>query len=253
MGNVHQYYLKHIADKTGYRATWEPNKPLTLGAIVKINKGVFAILSSLEKEGIPFEVLEDSSEGTLDYSSSETVQIGIKAAGQIPAAGSVLSAADAGFSIDFGSDKSILFQADKTKTHQINNIASIEREVIKRVGEGRWDKNWLIVTELLEADTATIIVSFSTNSKIEIKANANVGASQLKLTDASLELSVVSEKGSLFKAVASKGITPLYRVMGYHHPLFGKGQLKTRSLEGPPAEQFGVQEFDPAELEDNLN
>lgn len=251
MGNVHTYYLKHIADKTGYRATWEPNKPLPLGAIVRIDKGVFTILSSLEKEGIQVEVLEDSSEGTLDYSSSETVQIGIKASGQIPAAGSVLSAADAGFSIDFGSDKSILFQADKTKTHQISNVASIEREVIKRVGEGKWNKEWLIVTELLEADTATIIVSFSTNSKIEIKANANVGGAQLKLTDASLGLSVVSEKGSLFKAVASKGITPLYRVMGYRHPLFGKEQLKTRSLEGPQDEQFSIQKFDPAELEDN--
>ncbi|RAI75909.1 hypothetical protein HMF3257_20220 [Spirosoma telluris] len=249
MANIHQFYLEHMASKTGYRATWEPNRPLTIGAIVKLEQGVFSIQSSLEKEGIPMEVMDDTSEGVLDYSSSGSVQVGVKAAGQAPLAGSALTDADAGFSIDFSSDKSILFQADKTKTIQITNLGAIEREVIQRVNAGSWPKDWLIVTQLMQATTATIIISFSSNSKIDLKASANVGTPQLKLTDASLGLSVVSEKGSHFKSIAANGITPLYRVVGYRHPLFGHEQLSNRDdADELKKEQFRIQPFDPAEL-----
>lgn len=251
MANIHQFYLEHMASKTGYRATWEPNRPLTIGAIVKLEKGVFTILSSLEKEGVTMDLMDDVSEGTLDYSSTGSVQIGVKLAGQAPIAGSALTEADAGFSIDFTSEKSILFQADKTKTIQIINMGAIEREVIKRVNDGSWQKDWLIVTQLMQAETATIIISFSSNSKIDLKASANVGVGKLKLTDASLGLNTVSEKGSHFKAIAAQGITPLYRVMGYRHPLFGKEQLSTKgATDEVQNEQFGVQDFKPEELED---
>ncbi|GAB3929607.1 hypothetical protein [Larkinella terrae] len=250
MANIHQFYLEHMASKTGYRATWEPNRPLFIGAIVTLEKGVFTIQSSLEKEGIPMEVMDDLSEGTLDYSSTGSVQIGVKLAGQAPLAGSVLSDADAGFSIDFASEKSIVFQADKTKTIQITNMGAIEREVIKRVKAGQWVKEWAIVTQLVQATTATIIISFSSNSKIDLKASANVGTPQLKLTDASLGLTVANEKGSHFKAIASSGITPLYRVAGFRHPLFGRPQLSNRSDADELAkEKFRIQPFDPAELE----
>ena len=249
MASIYQFYLEHMATKTGYRATWEPNRPLTIGAIVKLEKGVFSIQSSLGKEGIPMEVMDDTSKGVVDYSSSGSVNIGVKAAGQAPLAGSALTNVDAGFSIGFASDKSVLFQADKTKTLQITNLGAIEREVIQRVNDSRWPKDWLIVTQLVQAATATIIISFSSNSKIDLKASANVGTPQLKLTDASLGLSVVNEKGSHFKAIAANGITPLYRVMGYRHPLFGHEQLSTKSdAEELKKEQFRIQPFDPAEL-----
>ena len=250
MANIHQFYLEHMASKTGYRATWEPNRPLTIGAIVKLERGVFSIQSNLEKEGIPMEVMDDTSEGVVDYSSSGSVKIGVKLAGQAPLAGSALTDVDAGFSLDFASDKSILFQADKTKTIQITNLGAIEREVVQRVNDGRWPKDWLIVTQLMQAASATIIISFSSNSKIDLKASANVGTSQLKLTDASLGLNVVSERGSHFKAIAANGITPLYRVMGYRHPLFGHAQLSTRGDE-VKKDQFRLQPFDPAELQEN--
>ena len=39
MANIHQFYLEHMASKTGYRATWEPNRPLTIGAIYRPHPG----------------------------------------------------------------------------------------------------------------------------------------------------------------------------------------------------------------------
>jgi hypothetical protein len=109
---------------------------------------------------------------------------------------------------------------------------------------------------LLEAENATIIISYSKNSKIELKASADVGSGQFKLTNAALGLNIASEQGSHFKAIAQHGVTPLYRVMGYRHPLFGREGLGTRGVitettkKQQEQDHFQVQPFDPRELAD---
>ncbi len=247
--NIHQFYLKHIANQTGYRATWEPNRPLYVGAIGKLENGVFTIFSSLEKEGIIPEVMEDESEGFWDYTSHDSMDIGIKLAGKAPIAGSVLADADAGFTLDFKSQDAVVFQADKTLTHQIVNMGAIEKEIIQKYRNGDWPKDWLVINQLVEAESATIIISNSSNNQIDLKASANVGTTNLKLTDASLGLHVVRERGSSFKILAKNGITPLYRVMGIRHPLFGKPQLNTKeAVLLPDDDTLEVQEFDPDEV-----
>lgn len=247
--NIHQFYLKHIATQTGYRATWEPNRPLYIGAVGKLEDGVFTIFSSLEKEGIVAEIMKDESAGVWDYTSSDSVNIGIKLAGQIPAAGSALTEADAGFTLDFKSQDAVVFQADKTLTHQIVNMGAIEREIIQKYRNDAWPKDWVVVTQLIEAESATIIISNSSNNQIDLKASANVGTANLKLTDASLGLQVVRERGSSFKVLAKNGITPLYRVMGIRHPLFGKPQLNTKeAIVLPDDNTLEIQAFDEDEL-----
>jgi len=248
--NIHQFYLRHIAKQTGYRANWEPNRPLFVGAIGKLEDGVFTIFSDLEKEGIMAEIKKDESEGFWDYTSNDTVQIDIKLAGQAPIAGSFLAEADAGFTLNFKSEEAVVFQADKTLTHQIVNVGAIEKAVIPKYRADEWPKDWVIITQLIEAESATIIVSNSRDNQIDLKATANIGTANLKLTDASLGLNVVRERGSSLKILAKSGITPLYRVMGIRHPLFGKPQLSTKeAIVLPNDDALEVQDFDPAELE----
>ncbi|RYD98719.1 MAG: hypothetical protein EOP50_04730 [Sphingobacteriales bacterium] len=251
MASPFKFYLKHISSKSGYRANWEPNKPLQLGMIGKLTDGVLDVVSTLEQEGLTPKILKDDSLGELDYTSNDTVDIGIKLGGSAPVAGSVLSQAEAGFFLDFHGENAVVFQVKDTLTHQIINMGELEKEIIKRYKEGAWPKDWVIITQLLEAVSATIIVSNSSNNKIELKASANVGTPNLKLTDASLGLSVAREKGSSLKVIAQQGIMPLYRVMGVRHPFLGKPNVGAKGEEVEVSEEtFSYQDFDPAELED---
>jgi hypothetical protein len=247
-----KFYLSHISGNAGYRANWEPNRPLELGMIGKLTNGVLDIVSTLQQEGLEPEVLKDVTPGEIDYTSNQTVDIDIKLAGKAPAVGSVLTEADAGFVIDFKSENAVVFQVKDTFTHQIVNVAKMEREIVARFKDNKWPKDWLIITQLLEAVSATIIVSNSSNNRIEFKATANAGTANLKLTDANLGLTVAKEKGSSLKVIAQQGITPLYRVMGIRHPLFGKIQLDSKGIapEAAREEKFKYQDFDPRELED---
>lgn len=250
MANPSKFYLQHMNDKTGYRATWDPGRPLKIGQIGKLDQNnVFNVFSSLEKEGIPIEVMSDPSAIAMDYTSHENINITAKLSGSAPIAGSVLSDVDAGFNFEFKSDKSIVFQTSGHKTHQITNLAEIENHILEKFDNGNWDRDWLIITQLVEADTATIIISNSSNGSLDLKAKASVAAGDLKLTDASLGLTVAKEKGSTLKYIAQSGLTPLYRLMGIRHPLFGKAHLATRTdREEVQKEEFKIQEFDLGEI-----
>jgi hypothetical protein len=252
MAVPYKFYLNHISSNAGYRATWEPNKPLELGMIGKLSNGIFDVVSTLEQEGLAPKVLKDLTPGEFDYTSHQTVDIGIKLGGAAPIAGSVLTDVDAGFVIDLKSENAVVFQIKDSLTHQIVNMGELEKEIISRFKNNVWPKNWLIITQLVEAVSATIIVSNSNNNRIELKATANAGTQTLKLTDVSLGLNVAKEKGSNLKIIAQQGITPLYRAMGIRHPLFGKPQLSARGEEAKELqeENFRFQDFDPGEIQE---
>jgi len=236
--------------KAGYRASWDPGKPLKIGFVGRLDKsGVFSIFTSLEKESIPVETQVDDTTTDMDYTSNESVSITAKLSGTIPAAGSALTNADAGFTFEFKSEASVVFQSQGNQTNQLTNLAEIKKLILAKYRDGNWDKDWLVVTELVKAKAATIIISNSTNGTLELKANANVGTTNLKLTDLSLGLSVAKERGSTLKYIAQEGLTPLYRVMGIKKPLFSQTDIVIKGTEEIEDSDFEIQEFDERELE----
>ncbi len=152
-------YLKEMHNQFRYRANWEPNKPLQIGDIAILEKGILSIRSSLEKEGIPMEVRIDEKEGSLKYNSSGSVEVKTKLSGDATIPNSALGELDAGFSINFSRSKSVVFQVNGTRTHIITNVGEIEKEVLRRFASNSWPKDWVIITELVEGYEGTIIIS----------------------------------------------------------------------------------------------
>ncbi len=230
MVNPSKFYLSHMHTQTKYRATWDPTKQLKIGYIGKLENGVLNIYSSLGKEGIAIESSVEENGSSMDYTSHDSVSITAKISGTAPAAGSVLSETDAGFSFEFSGDNSIVFQTGNHRTHQLINLAEIEEAILEKYREGNWAKDWVIVTEVIEVDAATIIISNSSNGRLELKASASIGLNKMTLTDAALNLSVAREQGSTLKYIAQNGLTPLYRVMGLRSPWLGNTHLTTKGV-----------------------
>ena len=243
-------YLKEMHSKFQYRANWEPNKPLKIGDIGILEKGVFSHRSSLEDEKIPMDVRVDENEGSLKYNSSGSVDIKSKLSGEATIPNSALGELDAGFSISFSREKSIVFQVNGTKTYMITNVGAIEREVLQRFMANQWPKDWVIITELVEGKEGTIIISNSSSSSIDLKANGDISAAgALNVASTDLGLSVVSKKNIGTEIIGKQGLTPLYRAAGIKKSIFGKasgleskGDLSVGNLEALP--------FDESELDD---
>ena len=214
MQSIQKQYTNEMRNKFGYYATWTPDVHLNLGDIVTIDKNEFTRLDNLVNLGIPFEILRDNTKSNLEYCSEKGVNIIQKLAGKAAPQGSMLKEADAGIIVEFSKEKSVLFKSENVTSPYIDKIISLGKRIIEKYNCGDWKKEWFVITELKEAESATIIISNSNKGKIELKANADIGATSLNIADASLNFSVAYDTGLSTKIIASEGITPLFRLMG---------------------------------------
>jgi hypothetical protein len=250
MSLPYDYYLKHVFKNTRYRANWLPNRPLNIGDIGQIRDGLFILRSNLNKEKIKFKIRESSADLDFDYSSKNAVTI--ETSGSANATGSIPGAELSGkVIINFNKTNGIIFQMHNSKKVVIENFTEIENEILSKYEQKKWSKDWVIVTEIIIADNATIIISTSNTNKIELACDAQFGLGPNKLADPKLKLTLVSEKGSSTKILGSKGIAPLFQISGIYQPFLSKPQFRLRKSSSavlrPP--KLEILKFDPRELE----
>ncbi|KMQ72534.1 hypothetical protein ACM44_00010 [Chryseobacterium koreense CCUG 49689] len=230
MKGPQKQYTDEMKRKFGYMATWLPGVPLKMGDIGVIRDNAFTRIAGLEDFNIGFDIREDETPEDLEYSSKGSVSVTTKLSGTITPPGSSLGNLDAGFIVEFSGANSILFKANKTKTNLIKNTIKLGDEVIKLYKEGKWNKKWVVITELVEAETATILISNTENAKIELKANANITLTKLDIADASLDLGYTHYKGLDTKVIAQSGLTPLFKVKGIHTNIFVPPVFKEKGI-----------------------
>jgi len=209
--------------KFGYRATWEPNAPLEIGAVGKLHAGAFIPYTSLEKLAIPIELLSSDGEGTLEHNTEGGVEFSTKLAGKISDVAEVLGDADAGIVIEFNKKNAVAFKANKTTNHQIKNLAEVEAAILKLYATGNWNKKYVVVTNIIKADSTTVFISRSAGSKIELKAEGNLSPGKIDIADVDAGLSIVGAKKMETKILGAKNIVPLYKVMGINTGFLGLG------------------------------
>lgn len=224
-----QYYLEHMFKNTGYRANWLPDRPLRIGDIGKLEDGLFTLYTTLEQQQIPHTVRESNSELDLDYSSKNSVSIETDVA-----AGNALNVAPTAsvngkVVISFNDSNGVVFQMTGAKKNVIENLADVENAVLSRFKSGSWPKDWVVISELVITDHATIIISTSNNNRIELGCDAQIGFAQSKLADPKLNLKLVSERGSSTKIFGANNLTPFYQVKGVYEPFLRNPQFRKRA------------------------
>ncbi|PHN02008.1 hypothetical protein CRP01_34445 [Flavilitoribacter nigricans DSM 23189 = NBRC 102662] len=217
--------------KFGYRATWEPSRPMIVGRYGKIRRGVFDVHGSLEDFDIRLEISEKRTSNDLEYVSEGSTQISTKLGGSAGEAFDALTDAEAGIAVDFSGENAIVFKANGITHHIVTNKGEIERRVMELFQQGRWQKDYVIVSEVLAADAATILITNSKDAKIELKAKSDVKAGELDIANAGLNLEVVRNRGVGMKLIAQSGITPLYKLVKLKSKLFGGMGLDTKTID----------------------
>lgn len=232
-------YLKELNQKFGYRPTWEPGKPLQLGDVGILEKGVFSHRTTLESLGVSAEVREANTGSDIEYISEGGIDIQKKLSGDAPTPEMALTELDAGFFVSFSKRHAILFAAKNARTSILSNMHHIEKEIFKLMEKDEWKKEWVFISELMKTDGATILISIDKSSKFELKANADVSAGELHIADASLNFQTSVDKNMQFKIVAQEGVHPLYRASGIKKSWFSSGKLATKGLdEQEPPKDF---------------
>ena len=227
-------YTRELKKQFGYLATWLPSTPLALGDIGILRKNQFIKISNLEDLGISFEVEEDTTKADIEYNSQGSVSITAKASGTIAPKDSMLKQVDTGLTVAFSRKNSIVFKANGTTSPSIKDQIKLGNEVLQLYKEGKWSKNWVVVTELVNAESATILISSASDSKIELVAKNDVAIHQLDIADASLNLGVIFSRGLATQIVAQSNLTPLFRA----------SKVKGRFLASPVFRTKGIAAMD---------
>lgn len=245
MKNLPKFYLDYIQKNFGiYHGTWLPSYNLSLGDIISIgDDGGILRQSTLERQGISFEIREGESPFNTDNEMNADVDITPALQASTPAIGNVITYAEVGFDVHFNRDNSVVFKLSGPRLYSIDFLAELAPVILEKYREGSWQKEWMIVTELIKADSGTIIIAASAGTSISLRLQASVNAGPIEITNPLLTFDS-SANTEITGTYIMSNITPLYRCMGIKTSLFGTG-FNTRALSDDEMKTLVLTEVDP--------
>ncbi|MEK7257164.1 MAG: hypothetical protein AAB316_20580 [Bacteroidota bacterium] len=213
MRKLKAVYLKTLQNQYEYRANWLPDLPLTIGAVGKIDEGVFQPFTTLEKLDILVESASRNGE-KLDFKSNNSISVEFKAEGSTNAAFKSITSGEAGFLVKFGKEQSIFLKTTSPTYRRIQNLETVEQRILDLYDQGKWKEDYVFISEVVEVGSGTVLISQEGSSEVEIKATANLGNGEADIADAGMGLKIMSSRGVGTEIVGSEGMTPLYKVRG---------------------------------------
>ena len=248
--SVYRLYAQDVYEGLGYRPTWLPGTPVELGDIGEIKDGVFRYITNLNQIGIHFDTRTDSDRDAIDYASRDGVTMTFKAGGEVNQNFRAITEADAGLLIEFSRKGAVVMHLRNVSFNQIADQHTLADEMLRSMATAdesrQWQRNWVVITEVARAQYATIVISGSENSRIELRASGSV--SPASLAEVSAAFSVATESGISARVIAESGLTPLYRGLRVKARLLGlfDDEVVPAHAEPPPAHEF-FGEADPAD------
>lgn len=251
---LHRTYTRTLFSELGYRATWLPGAAVALGQVGVLDAGSLTHETSLEALGVDAPVTEQGvPEGSLDVTSHQGVSVSFKAAGSLDERFKVVGTADAGALVQFSREDAVVVELKGVRSHRFVELRAVKEALLDAVvaadDQARWDRDWMVVTEVVVAETATVLVSSSSHARVELRAKGSV--TPQGLADAELESTPADRRDVGALVVAERGLTPLYKALRVRRNFWWLyDEVVPASGEVPNAEDLFA-DADPAEdLED---
>lgn len=224
-------YLRVIKRQFGYMATWLPNKPIALGDI-GIQKGnYFRRIGNINSRGISFSINEDNNEGEIEHFTEGAVSITTKASGSAKLSGSSLAKADAGITIKFSKENAILFKAKGCTSPTIQNQIDLGEKILNLYKKGEWNKDWSVITEVVNAKSGVVLVSSSANGIIELKVKSDISANNIDIADGNFEGNALFSKDVSTKIITDNPFTPLFKSSKVRSRILGPSTFEISKSE----------------------
>lgn len=209
MSTIMQNYLQQVQKNLGYRATWEPHRPMKVGTYGKIHQGIFSAYGHIDDLNIVYSVDKLKTSNQLTYKSEEKGSYTLKAKGEINPLFQKISTDEAGLLIIFKKDNSIVFKIQDITYFTLQNKVEIAEKLHNLSLVNKWDASYLMITETLQSEKTSILLSKKKNSEVEIKYenSENIG-----IIDIDLFGEIIRSKGMSLQFTTSSDSTPLFKL-----------------------------------------
>lgn len=227
MASMARLYGTAVRDEIELFAAWPIGTVLRVGDVGFLTrKGkLFERWGNLADFGITFTSQKAPNLTDFDFSIGKQVNIRFKAAGQVPHAGSLLTQAEAGATIEFGRSSSLVVVAH-TEEESLANLLKLEQDLVSLAARAskKWKRDFVVVTAAYQSVGTTVVLSGGQGTKVGITASTGVKI-PFDLADAKLGLSASAQCQKLVKALARPGFVPFVRVHHLVKDWFGKSHL----------------------------
>ena len=214
-------------------ANWEPGGPIELGDYGIMDGNIFIPMGKLKDDfpefaGNVIQIAPDPSKDQKEFKSESGVEVNLQAKGSVNSVGVTL--AKAAFEIKFSNKDSIFFNAAECTTTRIANKAKIGEILKQLLRDEKWQKEYCVVTDLVQAGKTVIAISQSNNSAISFEADSPA-LEKINLADASIKFNLTSEKSIGYKVDALEGLNILIGLCKIKNPfLWWGGEFSQRSV-----------------------
>lgn len=260
MAGPQQQYLREMHRRFGYFATWLPTTPLQVGDVGTFDGNVFTKVRHITDFNLPNPATETGDPSDFSYSAADQTTVTVKAAGTAAPAGSLLDPAKAGVVIEFGRKGAVLFEALGSAITAVKDRHKLSEGILNLYkqsvnGQRRWDSSLCVVTDVVKCKSATLFISDSRDSKIELNIGAQAALDgAFSLASASLQLSVAVARDVSTRVIAASGLTPLFKAWRIVDPWFGPPAFQPMhpAMASEMSEQSMTPSFEPVAFRHGL-
>jgi len=129
---------------------------------------------------------------------------------------------DTKVALDFSREAGFVLAYSAGTHSYVQDVPALQEELKKLAVLGKWEPDWILVTEVIEATSATLAVSTQSNSAIELSASAKLPdlLVDVGISDPELGWTASNWKGSGYTSLC-KPATPLFHCIKARKTLFG--------------------------------
>lgn len=168
-------YAEKIHDEwEDVHANWPVSFNRNLGDYGTLEDGIFRKHGNITTDfEISFQQNDDPNDAIIEYNSSKKVEVNFIAKSDFSTSG--IQLANGGIELKFGSKEAFYFRATRGKWLHIDSPYKIGQkilEIYEKPHDLKWQRDFVVITELLAAEATTVISSQSSNSSLTIEAQA---------------------------------------------------------------------------------
>jgi hypothetical protein len=204
-----------------YWPTWLPGERLKVGDYGELQHGIlFKRLGRLSDCGVSEEALKANPAAGHDdllFRSKGKVRVKLQGSAGNAVPGLGIPVGEAGARLTFTHANSSFLAAVGVKAHTLRSEQRLRTELRTKVEEGSFQLEHVVVTDVLRADAGRVFISDSASQEVMLRAKTALGPEPIELVSAGAQMSVVHQSEDILAYGGKRGMTPLFRIMGFKH------------------------------------
>ncbi len=217
MGRIHKTYVRTTRDDLGRYPTWPIGQRNQLGKIGCFHgkTASFDWQTDLGRLGISCrenEIRPLTQEEMYMSEDSVSFRFSANTGGEITKV-----------NFDFKKSRSIVTQGFRMGLKQLD-VVDLREKLVEGITKHnlKWDYNWVIISEIWQAEGFTTLISGPRKSSSELSASSKDISSSFNIADVNLGVELTAAENMAYQAVAKQDVQPYFQI----HRLTEKHQLK---------------------------